>query len=84
MACIELMDITEKMEGHPIVGDPWYYTSGLLEMMDILLKPIVKFVPYLLRDSFDLLDKIEKEAENTVLLSTCIKSLHTNIDHDLA
>ena len=42
---IHLAKFIEKIEGRPIVGGPCYYTSGLSEMIDIILKPVVKFIP---------------------------------------
>lgn len=82
---IQIKDFDNKIDGRPIVGGPTYFTSGLSEMVDILLKPVVKFIPYLLKDSFDLLEKLNPEATEEILLGSCdIKSLYTNISHDLA
>lgn len=42
-------------------------------------------IPHIIRDSFDLLERIDAEAQDDVLLGTCdIKSLYTNISQDLA
>lgn len=82
-----LENFTEAIEGRPIVGGPVYHTSGLSEMIDIILDPVTKYVPYLLKDSFQLLEKIDANpmTYDNVLLGTCdIKSLYTNINHDLA
>ena len=82
---IHIPDLNNKIDGRPIVGGPCYHTSGLSEMVDILLKPVVKYIPYLLKDSFDLLEKVNTDATNDILLGSCdIKSLYTNISHDLA
>ena len=84
---IHIPDFSEPIDGRPIVGGPAYQTSGLSEMIDILLTPVIKYVGYLLKDSFHFLEKIEKDPEvsSETLLVTCdIKSLYTNISHDLA
>ena len=82
---VHLRDFDGIIDGRPIVGGPAYYTSGLSEMIDILLTPVIKYVGYLLKDSFDFLDKLDRNVSNDTLLLTCdIKSLYTNISHDLA
>jgi len=82
---IHLADFTEEIEGRPIVGGPCYYTSGLSEMLDIILKPILEYIPHILNDSFDLIERLDKTVDENVLLGTCdIKALYTNISHDLA
>ena len=46
---------------------------------------MVRFIPHIVRDSFDLLERIDSETVDDVCLGTCdIKSLYTNISHDLA
>ena len=51
---IHLKDFCHNIDGRPIVGGPSFYTSGLSEMIDIILRPIVKMIPHIIRDSFDL------------------------------
>ena len=81
-----LKDFNEDIEGRPIVGGSCFYTSGLSEMVDIILKPVVSQLPQLLRDSFDLLgDAIQDGVPVDAVLSSCdIKALYTNISIDLA
>lgn len=80
-----LEDFHQPIEGRPIVGGPCYYTSGLSEMVDIILKPIVRLLPQILRDSFDLIERTETDFVNHVTLGSCdIKALYTNISIDLA
>ena len=82
---LHLTDFDQKIEGRPIVGGPCYFTSGLSEMVDIILKPIVLLLPQILRDSFDLLERTDSTVVGHVLLGSCdIKSLYTNISKDLA
>lgn len=86
---VYLPDFHEEIQGRPIVGGPCYFTSGLSEMVDIILKPIISHLPQLLSDSFDLLGRLSDAIQDGVpfntLLSSCdIKSLYTNISRDLA
>ena len=74
---------TELLEGRPIVGGPSFFTSGLSEMIDIILKHILAFIPHILKDSFDLIRRIDSEeiSDNTYLGSADIKALYTNRCH---
>ena len=82
---IHLKDFSQQIDGRPIVGGPSFYTSGLSEMIDIILQPLVKLIPHIVRNSFDLLERINTETLDDVSLGTCdIKSLYTNISQDLA
>ena len=82
---VHLEDFRHQIDGRPIVGGPSFYTSGLSEMIDIVLQPLVKLIPHILRDSFDLLERVGTTVQDNVSLGSCdIKSLYTNISHDLA
>ena len=79
-----LPDYDEIIEGRPIVGGPCYYPSGLSEMVDIILQPILTYIPYILKDSFDLIERCDKNVQGNVLFgSSDIKSLYTNLSHEL-
>ena len=81
---VHLPNYNEEIEGRPIVGGPAYYTSGVSEMLDIILKPIVSKIPHILRDSFDLIEKCEKSLQPGTVFSTAdIKALYTNLSTDL-
>ena len=83
---VNIPDFSEIIDGRPIVGGPAYQTSGISEMIDILLTPVMKYVEYLLKESFDFLESIERDREgsNETLFVTCdIKSLYTNISRNL-
>ena len=81
---VHLSDFSGTIEGRPIVGGPSFYTSGLSEIIDIILKPIVSLIPHILRDSFDLIDRCEKLWDSDALLGTCdIKALYTNLSFEL-
>ena len=64
------------IEGRPIVGGPIYYTSGISEMIDLILKPMIAHIPHILRDSFDFIDQCQHTAPDGTLLGTAdIKAL---------
>ena len=82
---VHITNFTQNIEGRPIVGGPCYHTSGLSEMIHIILHPILEHIPHIVKDSFDLLDRIPDEIDDNTVLGTCdIKSLYTNISKDLA
>ena len=81
---VHLSGFDGTIEGRPIVGGPSFYTSGLSEIIDIILKPIVSLIPHILRDSFDLIDRCEKLWGSDALLGTCdVKALYTNLSFEL-
>ena len=81
---VHLDNFNGTIEGRPIVGGPCFFTSGLSEMLDIILKPIVTLIPHILRDSFDFVDRCEKMCEKETLFGTCdIKALYTNLSFEL-
>ena len=48
------------------------------------MEPALSLIPHIVKDSFDFTKILEKQCQNNILLSTCgIKSLYTNIRHDL-
>ena len=79
-------NITENLqiEGRPIVAGPVYYTSGISQMLHLILEPSLSFIPHILKDSFDFLERLDTTCTEDTLLSSCdIKSLYTNIRHDV-
>ena len=67
-----------------IVGGPIYHTSGLSEIIDIILKPFMSYIPHIVKDSFDLIDRVPKTVpDGTKLGSADIKALYTNLSFDL-
>ena len=72
------------IEGRPIVGGPVYFTSGISEMIDLILKPIIAHIPHILRDSFDFIDRCSHTVPDGTLLGTAdIKALYTNLSKEL-
>ena len=82
----EYINITKNLQigGRPIVAGPVHYTSGIFKMLHILLEPFLFFIPHILKDSFDLLERLDTTCTKDTLLSSCdIKSLYTNICDDV-
>ena len=81
---VHLPDFAEIVEGRPIVGGPAFYTSGISQMIDIILKPILSYIPHILRDSFDFVERCNHAIPDDTLLGTAdIKSLYTNLSKEL-
>ena len=48
------------------------------------MEPTLSLIPHIVKDSFDFIQRLEKQCYNNTLLSRCdIKSLYTNMRHDL-
>ena len=78
----EYINITENIniEGRPNVARPIYYSSEISDMLHIVLEPSLFYIPHILRDSFDFLERLDTKCTDNNLLSLCdIKSLCTNI-----
>ena len=72
------------IEGRPIVAGPVFHTSGIYTILHCIMEPALSLIPHIVKDSFDFTQRVEKQCQNNTLLSTCdIKSLYTNIHHDL-
>ena len=53
-------------------------------MLHLILEPSLSFIPHILKDSFDFLERLDTTRTEDTLLSSCdIKSLYTNIHHDV-
>ena len=81
-----LINITKnvQIEGQPIVAGAVCYTSGISKMLHLMLEPSLSFIPHILKDSFDFLERLDTTCTEDTLLSSCdIKSLYTNICHDV-
>ena len=82
----EYIQIDEDIiiEGRPIVVGPFFHTSGISEILNCIMEPALSLIPHIVKDSFNFTQRLEKQCQNNTLLSTCdIKSLYTNIRHDL-
>ena len=81
---IHITDFSEAIEGRPIVGGPSAHTSGISEMIDIITKPIIGYIPHILKDSFDFIERCSTTVPDGTLLGTAdIKALYTNLSKDL-
>ena len=64
------------IEGRPIVSGPVYYTIS--QMLHLILKPSLSFIPYILKDFFGFLEHLDTTCTEDTLLSSCdIESLYT-------
>ena len=73
-----------QIEGRPIVAGPVYYTTGISQMLYLILEPSIPSILYILKDSFDFLERLDTTCTEDILLSSCdIKALYTNIRHDI-
>ena len=82
----EYINITKNLqiEGRPIVAGPVYYTSGISQMLHLIIEPSLSFVPHILKDYFDFVERLDTTYTEDTLLSKCdIRSLYTNICHDV-
>ena len=53
-------------------------------MLHLILGPSLSFIPHILKDFFDFLERLDTTSSEDTLLSSCnIKSLHTNICHNV-
>ena len=82
----EYINIKENIivEARPIVAGPVYHTSGISEILHIIMEPSLAMISPIAKDSFDFKNRLDKHCPTGTRLSTCdIKSLYTNIRHDL-
>ena len=72
------------IEGRPIVAGTCYHTSVISQILHVIMEPTLSFIKHILKDSFDFIDRIDTECTVNTILSACeIKSLDTNIKHDV-
>jgi hypothetical protein len=74
------------LEFRPIVyiAGPNCIASHLSELIDVIIKPLVKKVQSFLKDTWDFLEFLPKEIdEESTLVTLDVASLYTNIDHVL-
>ena len=57
----EYVNITKmlQIEGRPIVAGPDCYTSGISKMLHLILEPSLSFIPHILKDTFDFLERLD-------------------------
>ena len=82
----EYINIEENIivEARPIAAGSVYHTSGISEILHIIMEPSLAMILHILKDSFDFKNRLDKLCPNGTKLSTCdIKSLFTNIRFDI-
>ena len=68
------------VEARPIVAGPGYHTSGISEILHVIMEPSLEMISQIVKDSFNFKNRLDKHCPNGTTLSTCgIKSLYTNI-----
>ena len=78
------VDKTLTIEGRPIVAGLCYQTSVVSQILHVIMEPPLSFIKHILEDSFDFMDRIDTQCTVNTTSSTCdIKSLYTNIKHDV-
>ena len=76
--------LSTNIEGRPINSGPAYHTKGISMMLHHILQPALQKVKHILKDTFDFVERVEKENQpGTKLVTWDIKALYTNISHDL-
>ena len=65
------------MKGRPIVAGRVFRTSAISEVLYCIIEFALSLIPHIFKDSFDFLQRLEKQSENNMLLSGCdTNSLH--------
>ena len=73
-----------QLDGRPINSGPCYFTRGLSLILHAILLPCLDLIPHILKDSFDFIERFDQSCtEDTVIATWDIKSLYTNLRHDL-
>ena len=82
-SCVNIQD-PEDLKFRPIVAGPICPTSRLSNLLDILLRPFIKYVKSYVRDDLDFLNHLpENIGDEMCLITMDITSLYSNIHHDL-
>ena len=81
---IHVKDETISLDGRPISSGPCYFTRGLSLIVHAILLPIIDFIPHILKDTFDFVERFNTTCTADTLIATWdIESLYTNLRHDL-
>ena len=77
-------EIIKKQKSCPIVAGSVYHTSGIWEILHIIMESSLAMNSHIAKDYFDFKNGLDKHCPIRNTLITCdIKSLYTNIWHDL-
>ena len=80
IVCTETLDLKVR----PIVAGVNCPTRNLSELLDQILKPLLKHVKSYLKDTIDFLNKFNRKVkQNTILATFDVSSLYTSIPHEL-
>ena len=79
---LQVTDVT--VEGRPLVAGPVYYTHPLSTLLHIILNPALKHINHIIKDYFDFTNKANISNSIGMKIGVAdIRSLYTNISHDL-
>ena len=82
----EYVNIEENIiiEACAIVAGSVYHTNHISEIFRIIMEPLLAMISHIAQDSFNFKNKLDEHCPNETTLSISdIKSLYTNIRHDL-
>ena len=81
----EYLQVTDIIiEGRPLVAGPAYYTHPLSTLLHIILSPTLNHINHIVKDSFDFTNKANMDNYIGMKIGVAdIRSLYTNINHDL-
>lgn len=80
---INISNVTD-LKVRPIVAGPSCQTHRLSNLLDILLRPLTKFVRSNIKDSTDFLNSLPGTVEKDIILTSFdVESLYSNISHEL-
>lgn len=74
----------QDLQFRPIVAGPASPTHRLSNLLDLLLKPLLRYIKSYLRDDMDFLNKLAREVpEQSILVTLDVVSLYSKIPHQL-
>ena len=72
------------VEAGPIVAGSVYHANGISEILHIIMESSLEMISHIAKHSFDFKNRLDKHWPNGTTHGTCgIKSLYTNIQHDI-
>ena len=71
------------VEAHPIVACPIYHTSGISEILYIIMQPSLAMISHIAKDFFDFKIRLGKHCPTGTTLSTCVILNHYILTFDM-
>ena len=57
----EYIQIDISIEGRPILAGPVFHTSGISKILHCIMEPALSLIPHIVKDSFDFMQRLEKQ-----------------------